>query len=204
LPPELRYLIWSWTFVEPRAVFIGRSKRKESRYIRATGNPPVALHVCHESRQAALRHYKLYFVEKSKGPTIRSAVYFQPGCDILYLSSFDNFAGFLARYPEINQINIVVISIESTYNIFEENMIRIKDCKGRINWKTQLAGVKTLLVIKSPPMERYNRGCDGHVFSQLVKQAILMERADKSLLTVKILSWLQFMKIASLGWVYGH
>lgn len=65
LPPELRLMIWRFTLPGPRNVGI-QMKIKDAGFggwvvRKNTPPPPVALRVCHESREEARKHYVLSF-----------------------------------------------------------------------------------------------------------------------------------------------
>ncbi len=66
-PPEIRLLIWEAT-IQPRIVLTAcfNPQNEPAKRAQLTGRArkrqvPVILHVCHESRQLALRHYELTF-----------------------------------------------------------------------------------------------------------------------------------------------
>lgn len=74
LPAELRLQIWRYTFPAARNVNI-KMAIKENGFggwvsTNASQTPPIALRICQESRQEALRHYVLSFGTADSSPTI--------------------------------------------------------------------------------------------------------------------------------------
>ncbi|TAQ91607.1 hypothetical protein B7494_g128 [Chlorociboria aeruginascens] len=86
LAAELRLKIWQYA-CSPRVVEVRNIPDEQSditaRYV-SSNRPPTILHVCHESRQEALKVYHLTFATVSSPPHI----YFNPYRDTLYVPRF--------------------------------------------------------------------------------------------------------------------
>jgi hypothetical protein len=80
LPLELRLKIWKMTTEERRVVLIRTSE--QSWKFTSSSPIPAALHVCSESREVALKTYKLSFGSRTDGFTAR--VFFNFNQDTLY------------------------------------------------------------------------------------------------------------------------
>lgn len=95
LPAEIRWMIWELSMPDPRVVVISMKETPVSRYTWSSSPIPNLLHICQESRRAALNHYELAFplsktsdhdsrVRKSDGVP---RIFFDYSKDILYFSS---------------------------------------------------------------------------------------------------------------------
>ena len=86
LPSELRLRIWHHTFNRSRSVRIGIRIKDDGfagwKAIDDSARPPLALHICHESRAEALRFYSLSFGTSKYPP----AAYFSADFDTLDMS----------------------------------------------------------------------------------------------------------------------
>ncbi|KAL2074174.1 hypothetical protein VTL71DRAFT_7952 [Oculimacula yallundae] len=102
LPAELRLMIWELALPGERVVRIQDfpeciHKHQPSAVCRCIGSKarvPTLLHVCHESRALALKHYTITFENRMFQPT-----YFNPNLDILYFASVDDFMKFAHPVP---------------------------------------------------------------------------------------------------------
>ncbi|KAF4621873.1 hypothetical protein G7Y89_g14470 [Cudoniella acicularis] len=87
LPIELRLMIWKFSF--PRSRLIEVYYEEDTNSCTTTCPAPTALKICKESRQEALRHYKLMFRTSIMPPRI----YFDPSVDEFYLGIGNFSAG---------------------------------------------------------------------------------------------------------------
>lgn len=89
LPTEIRFQIWQFTLPAPRVLGIQYGESCELLYSQYP--PPVALHICSESRAVALKHYELAFVNRLKP----HGTYFDFSRDIVQFHSTFSFQYFL-------------------------------------------------------------------------------------------------------------
>jgi hypothetical protein len=94
LPAELRYQIWALSLPGPRVIeirnhtggFAALNKTKRPYLVNSICRVPALLHICHESREEALKHYDLAFGMGRLPPKIsvdfsKDITYFGPKSD---------------------------------------------------------------------------------------------------------------------------
>lgn len=91
LPTEIRLKIWKHCLPGPRAVEVDYGEHSE--FLSSKYPPPIALHICRESRAEALKHYELAF---DSGPNA-GRIYFDFSQDGLHFQSSDTFFNFSSR-----------------------------------------------------------------------------------------------------------
>lgn len=102
LPAEIRLLIWSYYAVAaPGIVMVTRAKKHlllegsfDVSTVRRIGGPPFPLQVCHDSRVAALQHYRLMFTAVDG-----RGVWFDPVRDTLDSRNASSY--WYLEYPNI-------------------------------------------------------------------------------------------------------
>jgi hypothetical protein len=88
LPTEIRLQIWRHCLPGPRAVEVDYGHGSEFLY--SEYPPPIALHICRESRIEALKHYELAFDSKPNA----CRIYFNFSRDGLHFRYGDTFSIF--------------------------------------------------------------------------------------------------------------
>lgn len=135
LPPELRQQMWELSLCHERLVRVSLLSRRRSRDTRNEDPNPCAavllneheisklFRVCHESRQAAQRFYRVqvpcYYINRHREPA-PGTFYFHPELDTLHIGGyrcclvdFASFADTLWRHDpkRVGLINIALTSI---------------------------------------------------------------------------------------------
>ncbi|OJD27146.1 hypothetical protein ACJ73_01454 [Blastomyces percursus] len=118
LPPEIRVLVWKDALPNRRVLRISElpaSGYEPGEKMFCSARPPVLLHVCVESREVALAHFKPFFREKCESKMPRP-IYFRPKLDILYIDvrTPDDIS---EEYPEVNEIESIAIQIRPPRSI---------------------------------------------------------------------------------------
>jgi hypothetical protein len=88
LPKEIRLQIWKHCLPGPRAVEVCYGQNSE--FLESKYPPPIALHICRESRAEALKHYELAFDSRPNA----SRIYFDFSRDGLHFKYRDTFSNF--------------------------------------------------------------------------------------------------------------
>ncbi|OJD20358.1 hypothetical protein ACJ73_08310 [Blastomyces percursus] len=118
LPPEIRILVWKNALPNRRVLRISElpaSGYEPREKMFCSARPPVLLHICKESRDVALAHFRPFFREIC-GSKMPRPIYFRPKLDILYIDvmSPDEIT---SEYPEVNEIESIAIPIQSPRNL---------------------------------------------------------------------------------------
>lgn len=156
LPIELRFMIWRLT-LEPRVVEvehgwrIGNSRNEDEDCYYSRINLPIALNVCHDSRDAIIPLYPLCFAADSSRPMIR----FNFSLDTLYID--DTFGEYVFDFLEnlkpieMARLKLIAISDKVGYDLHDT------DKKGHAYWARlggcieRLSGLKTILTVHHLP-----------------------------------------------------
>lgn len=103
LPPELRLIVWSFSFT-PRVVYVMEPElliTKRKRRNEYSACPPI-LHVSREARSVALKHYSAY--KSASSMMVPWNYYYNPEVDILSFP-FYGLDGWIAEWPPTTLIN---------------------------------------------------------------------------------------------------
>jgi hypothetical protein len=100
---ELRLQIWEYTLPKQRVIRVGECHGGFRVY---GAHPPVALHVCYESREVALKRFKPTLIGED---IIPRPIFYQAQADILYLDIPGSEYSFARLYPEICQASTVAL-----------------------------------------------------------------------------------------------
>ncbi|KAH6889959.1 hypothetical protein B0T10DRAFT_404043 [Thelonectria olida] len=113
LPLELRMLVWEHALPDRRVLRIAELPTGEIYGAGATffcsAAPPVLLHICRESREFALTHFKPFFEKIFESKKMSRPIYFRPKLDILYFDSDILSSQIALGYPEVNDIESIAI-----------------------------------------------------------------------------------------------
>ncbi|QSS66997.1 hypothetical protein I7I51_03209 [Histoplasma capsulatum] len=118
LPPEIRILVWKNALPNRRVLRISElpaSGYEPREKMFCSARPPVLLHICRESREVALAHFRPFFSEKC-GSEMPRPIYFRPKLDILYIDVMF-LDEITSEYPEVNEIESIAIPIRSPRNL---------------------------------------------------------------------------------------
>jgi hypothetical protein len=124
IPLEIRKLIWQYTLLASRIIqFTVREDHGGSFFSGST--PPVALHICSESRQEALSIYQPFFAFDREMESASRPIYFCPVRDILYIAGTNALRDeqFVHRFPEVKEIQSVALD----YNPYSHYFTRTFD-----------------------------------------------------------------------------
>jgi hypothetical protein len=110
IPLEIRKLIWQYSL--PASCIIQFTVREDDDGSFFSGSaPPVALHICSESRQEALSIYRPFFAFDREMDSASRLIYFCPAHDILYFAETNALRDeqFIHRFPEVKDIQSVAL-----------------------------------------------------------------------------------------------
>ncbi|KAF2153133.1 hypothetical protein K461DRAFT_135643 [Myriangium duriaei CBS 260.36] len=147
LPIELRRLIWRHTLPGPRRVRVGCRKGdtcSEGLVAReGTAGPPMALQICHEARQEALRYYVLSFGTRVSPPT----VYFDYHIDTLCFKDHATPTGYRSAVADLERVYSKVL-LAGNVRYLEIHVKRLDISITRFCWAEicRFRGLKEVLV----------------------------------------------------------
>ncbi|KAM5357450.1 hypothetical protein ACJZ2D_016250 [Fusarium nematophilum] len=109
---ELRLLIWEFALPDRRVLRVAELPTARGTYepgpaFFCSARPPALLHVCRESREVALTHFRPLFKKNIESGEITRPIYFRPKFDILYLDL--DWYGRIASYPEVDEIESIAL-----------------------------------------------------------------------------------------------
>jgi hypothetical protein len=164
LPTELRLKIWQLTIPEPRVVPVRYNR--SSRQYTSTGAPPVAAHICSESRTLFLESYTKLILS----PKYESAVFVDFACDTIYFDHLDcspdgDLSFDLAISPHRDRILKCAINSE----LWEILRVFRYDSLSEVKLMPNL---KTIALVMS---KNYEIGTPQRHMSEDGRQTILME-----------------------------
>jgi hypothetical protein len=110
IPLEIRKLIWQYTLPASRIIQFTVREDYDGSFF-SGGTPPVALHICSESRQEALSVSRPFFAFDHEMESMSRPIYFSPTRDILYFAERNALrdAQFIHRFPEIKEIRSIAL-----------------------------------------------------------------------------------------------
>jgi hypothetical protein len=184
LPLEIRLKIWSMTAGKRRLILIRTSNNRLG--FNSPAPVPASLHVCSESRQVALKIYKLSFGSRTDG--FKSRVFFNFDQDTLY---FGGYRDETLNYPqtcvgvfgtdiaeqERDQIQSLVVDVNTAS--FASWYIHVQQWKGLKDYR--LCIEKPRLNIKSNLRLRELKGSEQWTFVKDYYREVNYMRIPRSL-----------------------
>jgi hypothetical protein len=172
IPLEIRKLIWQYSLSASRIIqFTVREDDNGSFFSGST--PPVALHICSESRQEALSIYRPFFAFDHEIESASRPIYFCPARDILYFAETNALRDeqFIHRFPEVKEIQ----SLALDYNPYNHYFTRSFDLRPFHNL-TEL-----ILVVRYPDEPVFEFRCCGSMtfFDLDSKRALGLELMER-------------------------
>ena len=103
-------MIWQYTLPASRIIQFTVREGYDSFFFSGS-TPPVALHICSESRQEALSIYRPFFTLGREMESVSRPIYFSPARDILYFAEGNALTDDESIYglPEIKEIQSIAL-----------------------------------------------------------------------------------------------